>query len=331
MGLRRSDVQTGIALTGDPSIRIPQPLERLSEGETERKRTIGRLTTQALLCLVHQFVGRGFEWLLPVVLSKSTDPLWPDPGASLEKRLGFEIYGVMVRPTASMIVQKIVSCSLVHPKLFTLSPNIRIERSERASTGRHIYEFTQLDFEARYAGSDEIRRLVEDVLCEAMERLRQTAGDELSLLGRRSDLRTPRKPFKVHDREALEDELGEKWEDRLASDVKDPVWVTNTPREFYDFEGEKWDNYDLILPGYGEVLSGSRREWEYPKLVAKMRRDGVRVEDYELLLALSKAGRLKPSAGAGIGVERLIGWIVGAEHVGEVQLFPKVPGLVYDL
>jgi len=54
-------------------------------------------------------------------------------------------------------------------------------------------------------------------------------------------------------------------------------------------------------------------------------------ENYELLLELAKDGRLKPSAGAGIGVERLVTWIVGTKHLGEIQPFPKIPGTVYDL
>jgi asparaginyl-tRNA synthetase len=110
--------------------------------------------------------------------------------------------------------------------------------------------------------------------------------------------------------------------------------VTNIPREFYDFEDFEdgtWDNYDLFLPKYGEVLSGARREWEHSKLVTKMQRDSVKQENYELLLRLAREKRLKPSAGAGIGIERLVSWLVGAKHIGETQLFPKIPGLVYDL
>jgi asparaginyl-tRNA synthetase len=62
-----------------------------------------------------------------------------------------------------------------------------------------------------------------------------------------------------------------------------------------------------------------------------MERDNVRKENYSLLLRLAEEGRLKPSAGAGIGIERLVSWITGAKHVGETQLFPKIPGIVYDL
>jgi len=89
--------------------------------------------------------------------------------------------------------------------------------------------------------------------------------------------------------------------------------------------------YDLYLPRCGEVLSGSRREWEYEKILTKMQRDGVAKENYALLLRLAREHRLKPSAGVGIGVERLVRWIVGARHIGEVQPFPKIPGRVCEL
>ena len=44
-------------------------------------------------------------------------------------------------------------------------------------------------------------------------------------------------------------------------------------------------------------------------------------------LEIAKAGKLKPSAGAGIGIERLVRFIVGAKHIAEVQPFPRIPGI----
>jgi asparaginyl-tRNA synthetase len=233
-----------------------------------------------------------------------------------------------------MIIHKLVACSTTYPKFFVLSPNIRVENRERKATGRHAYEFTQIDFEIRNAGFRDVRILVEGVITGLIRHLRERAKDELLSLRRYGDLEAPTRPFVVHDRQAMLAKYGEEWETRLPGDILEPVWVTNIPREFYDFEDPlsgKWDNYDLLVPGYGEILSGARREWEYDKISRKMERDGVRKENYALLLKLAREGRLQPSAGAGIGVERLVGWIVGAEHVGEVQPFPKVPGVVYEL
>ena len=46
---------------------------------------------------------------------------------------------------------------------------------------------------------------------------------------------------------------------------------------------------------------------------------------------MAKEGRLKPTAGGGIGMERLVGWIAGVKHIAETQPFPRIPGTVHEL
>ncbi|HLN45553.1 MAG TPA: asparagine synthetase A [Candidatus Sulfotelmatobacter sp.] len=315
-------------------VELPKPLDVLSESELERKTCIGKVMTHTLRSLTSTFVDNGFQWLLPVALSQSTDPLWPDPGASIEKRIEVDIYGKTVRTTASMIIHKLVASSLAYPKLFILSPNVRIEKGERAFTGKHIYEFTQLDFEARNATSRDIFNLVEIAICTLITGLKKDMKTELTTLCRCDELKVPRKPFKIYERLDLEAKYGNDWEAGIAAEIDEPVWVTNIPREFYDYEDfktGKWDNYDLFLPKYGEVLSGAKREWEYKKILAKIERDQIRKDNYALILKLAKEGKLKPTAGGGIGMERLVAWITGAKHIGETQPFPRVPGIVNEL
>jgi asparaginyl-tRNA synthetase len=315
------------------TVELPKPLDLLSDIELDRKACIGKIMTYTLKSLTSTFVDSGYQWLLPVALSQSTDPLWPDPGASIEKRIEVDIYGKTVRTTASMIIHKLVAASLAYPKLFILSPNVRIEKGERAKTGKHIYEFTQLDFEARDATSKEIFNLVEDALCTLIAGLKKDMKNELTTLCR-DTLKAPKKPFKIYERTELEAKYGADWETALADTIDEPVWVTNIPREFYDYEDfktGKWDNYDLFLPKYGEVLSGAKREWDYKKILTKIERDQIRKENYALILKLAKDGKLKPTAGGGIGMERLVAWITGAKHIGETQPFPRVPGTVNEL
>jgi asparaginyl-tRNA synthetase len=315
-------------------IKIPKPLDQLSESEIERKSCIGKVMTYTLKKLTLQFVDRDFQWLLPVALSQSTDPLWPDPGASIEKRIEVDIYGKTVRTTTSMIIHKLIAASLAYPKLFILSPNIRIEKADRAKTGKHIYEFTQLDFEARGVSSKYVMSLVEDIICNLVTSLKRDMKDELTSLCRCDTLKPPKKPFKVYDRQELEAKYGAEWEEGISRETSAPTWVINIPREFYDFEDPKtgkWDNYDLFLPQYGEVLSGAKREWEYAKILKKIERDKINKDNYALVLKLAKQGKLKPTAGGGIGIERLVGWISGVKHIAETQPFPRVPGTVHDL
>ena len=313
---------------------LPRPLDQLSPTELDRKACIGKVMTHTLQSLTSTFIASGFQWLLPVTLSQSTDPLWPDPGASIDKRIEVDIYGKIVRTTASMIIHKLVASSLAYPKLFIISPNIRIEKAERAKTGKHIYEFTQLDFEARDATSKDVYALVEKALVALVTSVRKDLKPELEAL-RCEPLKTPKAPFKIIDKADLETKYGaETWEKGLAADISEPTWVTNIPREFYDFEDFKtgiWDNYDLFLPKFGEVLSGAKREWQYEKILKKIERDQVKKENYKLLLKLAKEGKTKPSAGAGIGLERLVGYVTGVKHVAETQPFPRVPGTVNEL
>lgn len=317
-----------------PLIEIPKPLDQLTAAELERKACIGKIMTYTLKSLTNTYVRKGFEWLLPVALSQSTDPLWPDPGASIEKRIELDIYGKPVRTTASMIIHKLVASSTVYPKLFILSPNIRIEKAERAKTGKHIYEFTQLDFEIAGAGSKDVFAVVEDAICILVKDLKHDMKSELTTLCRYSSLKVPKAPFKVLDRADLDAKYGADWEAEVSKEITEPVWITNIPREFYDYEDfktGKWDNYDLFMPQFGEVLSGAKREYEYSKMLAKLERDQVKKDNFAVVLKMAKEGRLKSTAGAGIGIERLVGWISGVKHIAECQPFPRVPGTVNEL
>ena len=66
-------------------------------------------------------------------------------------------------------------------------------------------------------------------------------------------------------------------------------------------------------------------------MLRKIERDGLRRENYEFILNLAKRGLLKPSAGAGLGVERFIAYVCGVRHVAEVQPFLRIPGIISEL
>ncbi len=306
---------------------------KLIEGlGNERKKAVFEIQTEILATTTRRLIERGFGWILPVMLSKSTDPLWPDPGASIEKKIELEIYGENVRTMQSMIVHKLVLASLGPERFFILSPNIRIEKRERAKTGWHLYEFTQLEIEIARGKMEDVFMTFEDLIKTSIAAVKGRFQNDI--LAER-DLRVPETPFKVYRRRELEEKYGKDWEKTVSEKVVDPVWVTDLPREFYDYEDEKtgtWRNYDLFLPeGYGEVISGAEREYEYEKILRKLERDGVKKQDYEFLLGLAKDGRLKPSAGAGLGIERFVAYVCGVNNVAEVQPFPRIPGMVPEL
>ncbi|MGC8652164.1 MAG: asparagine synthetase A [Candidatus Micrarchaeia archaeon] len=311
---------------------LPKPVYELSERELQELRARTEVGAEVVAYMESFMRENGFTQMMPIMLSPITDPLWPDPAAGIYKRIEVDIYGTTVRAMHSMIVHKLVAVSMLYDKLFIMSPNIRLEKPERSKTGRHLFEFSQLDFEARGATSADIRKLIEELLFKLAEHIRKSKSDQLKML--RASVPEFSIPFKVFARDELEAQYGADWEEELPKHIEEPAWITDLPREFYDFEDpvtHKWDNFDLYLPKRGELVTGAKREYEYGKMLSKMHKAGVREELYTKLLELAKAGRIKQSAGAGIGVERLVAWFTGAGHVGAVQPFPKIPGVVYPL
>ena len=216
-------------------------IENLAKQE---KAAILRLTTAILKKSVDILVGKGFNWILPVMLAKSTDPLWPDPGAGIEKRIELEIYNETVRTMQSMIIHKRVLASLGTEKFFVLSPNIRIESKNRGSTGKHLYEFTQLDLEIANGKMLDIFKLFEEIIYDSITYVTDNFIDDLKILDRK--IANPHLPFKVCKRKELEDTYGEEWENILSKREENPFWVTDIPREFYDFEDEESSRENIV-------------------------------------------------------------------------------------
>ncbi|ANF22811.1 asparagine synthetase [Thermococcus piezophilus] len=286
---------------------------------TRKIEPIMEVQTRVIEYMTRYMVDKGFKWMLPVMLSSITDPLWPDPEA--EKMLRppeIEVYGERLRLTHSMILHKQMVVAMGIDKLFILSPNIRLE-GKSADDGRHAYEFTQLDMEMAHASMDDVMSLIEGLIAGLFKEARSW--------GLEREIPRVKTPFKRFTLDEITAEFGSEEEASKAMD--EPFWITGIPREFYDREVDgQWRNYDLYLPGgYGEVSSGGEREWEYEVIVRKMKKAGISLEAFRPYLEVAKAGLLRPSAGAGIGVERLLRYMVGAEHIAEVQPFPRIPGI----
>jgi asparaginyl-tRNA synthetase len=229
----------------------------------------------------------------------------------------------------SMILHKQIIIKNGVEKFFIISPNIRLENEKRRGTGKHLFEFNQVDFEVRDAKMKDTFALMEGFMASVVRRVREACRDELKLFGR--ELTPIKGAFPVYGMQELIDAHGPDWEQTLSSESKTPFWVTSIPREFYDKADPdrpgKFLNYDLEYPqGYCEALSGGERETDFAIIMEKVRAHKLENVPYvRAFLELAKEG-LVPSAGGGFGVERLVRYLTGAPHVGDVQMFPRVPG-----
>ena len=293
-----------------------------------KKKAYARITSKMLLYTAGFFHNRGFMQLMPVILSPITDTLGPAPNSTVIKRGEIEYLGKTLALTQSMILHKQLLVHAGMERLFVISPNVRLEHPSRKASGKHLFEFSQVDFEMRRAKKEDVFSLMEDFLTGAVAHVKAVCGDDLELLGRK--LPSIRGPFPIHTTHELEGKYGADWEGAASLAAKQPFWATCHKREFYDKEDPSepghFLNYDLIYPeGFGEALSGAEREHEISAIKAKIGRHGLDESRYAAYLDFA-ANDLTPSAGGGFGFERLIRYISGAPHVGDVQMFRRVPG-----
>ncbi len=272
------------------------------------------------------FDAEGFIQLRPVMLGMSTDPLGPDPGSAVIKTGQVEYLGQNLSLMNSMILHKQVAVRETGRKIWIMSPNIRLEGAQRKETKRHLFEFTQADFEIPDAKMKDVMALVEKFYVELSQKLKDLPEwRELSI--------APfafRGPFKVYEIHEMEERYGKDWELAASKGHDQPFWVVCHKREFYDKEDPErpghYLNYDLIYPkGFGEALSGAEREHDYQRILARMGRDRLEMKIYDAYLKKAREG-FRQSAGAGFGIERLVRFLTESDHVGDVQLFRRVPG-----
>lgn len=328
-------------------IEVDTELSRLSQllqqswkfVRTEKMKAILKIQNVACDAMRAYLKSEGFIELLPPIIGPVTDP-----GIRGAKQVTFDYYGREYKVMSSAILYKQAAMSGLG-KIFFMSPNIRLEPIDSASTGRHLVEFVQLDLEIANASYFDAMTVGEELLCEAINAVRDECRKELEFLGRELPAFTP--PFrKLTYDEAVEilRKSGFKmrygveipWDgEHLLSKMMDkPFFIIDYPRGargFYDREDESRPgilrDFDLIYPeGYGESASGAEREYRYERVFARMRETGEDPRKYVWYLEMLKEG-IPPSSGFGIGVERLTRYLCGLSSVWEARLCPKLAGI----
>jgi asparaginyl-tRNA synthetase len=281
---------------------------------------------QGIVRAMHEFMFRkGLTQLMPLMLSPITDPL---NNAVVDASIPYADKRWSL--TKSMIFHK--QLALLNPaldSLYIVSPNVRLEFADRAGTGRHLFEFTQIDFEFKNKDRFYVMEFMEDLVNFVFARLNAELPE--LLLELRGELLPQYEKWPVYRTEKLEAALGPDYE-MLQSRMSDsPFWLLNHKREFYDKEDQMkpgtYFNYDLIWPeGFGEGLSGAERENNYKQLLKRMTETGANKEIFEDYLEVAKRGLLPKTAGAGFGVERMTRFICKIKDIDDVTVFPRKPG-----
>jgi asparaginyl-tRNA synthetase len=84
----------------------------------------------------------------------------------------------------------------------------------------------------------------------------------------------------------------------------------------------------LLVPNIGEITTGGSRVDDKDELVARMKEMGLKAEDYEWYIDLRRYGTV-PHAGFGLGVERLLTWMLGLANIIDAIPFPRTTRRFY--
>ncbi len=232
-------------------------------------------------------------------------------------------------------------------KVYCFGPTFRAEKSK---TRRHLMEFWMVEPEMAFATLTEIMDLAESLVAHVVERVLAVRQKELAVLERDiSKLEQIQIPFpRVTYEEAVAllkekgrsvqfgDDFGAEDETVLANSFDRPVIVHRYPsaiKAFY-MEPDPQRNdlalcVDVLAPeGYGEIIGGGQRMHDHEALRQRILDHNLPEESFRWYLDLRRFGSV-PHGGFGMGIERVVAWICGIEHVRETIPFPRMLYTLY--
>lgn len=218
-------------------------------------------------------------------------------------------------------------------------------RAEKSKTRRHLTEFWMVEPEVAFAGLDDVCDLAEAMVASIVARVVEKRGAELATLGRDAGaLAKIKAPFpRITYADALKilqakgsdiqwgGDFGGTDETILSNEFDRPVLITRYPASVKAFymapdpaQPELALCVDMLAPeGHGEIVGGGERLADYDLLLARIRENHLPQEAFEWYLDLRRYGSV-PHSGFGMGIERVVGWICGLEHVRETIPFPRM-------
>ena len=285
---------------------------------------------QSVLKAVDEFMyKRRITRILPLMMSPITDTL-NHSVEECELIYNNQKFDVM----KSMIFHKqLTMLNSDIDSLYIVSPNIRLELATRGDS-RHLFEFTQVDFEFKEGTMDFVLQFIEEIVTYIFDFVKENCIPELTRLGAGTDHLNISAPFKKYSTNEMKDKYGDDFEAEASNAATKPFFLTNHKREFYDAEDldklGTYRNYDLIWPlGFGEGLSGGEREYTIDRILLRMRELATDENVFRYYIELAKQGELFKTAGAGFGVERITRFITRQPEVSDVTLFCRKPGEDY--
>jgi asparaginyl-tRNA synthetase len=228
-------------------------------------------------------------------------------------------------------------------KTYCFGPTFRAEKSK---TRRHLTEFWMVEPEVAFAHLDDAMTLGEELVAFVVGRVLEKRRPELHTLERKiENLEKVKLPFprmsydeavKILQGKGSEIQWGGDFggtdETLLSEGSEKPLLVHRYPSQVKAFymapdpaRPEVALCVDMLAPeGYGEIIGGGERLADLALLEQRVQQEpGLPRQAFEWYLDLRRYGTV-PHSGFGMGIERVVAWICGLEHVRETIPFPRM-------
>ncbi len=249
----------------------------------------------------------------------------------------------------------IEATALALGKVYSFGPTFRAEKSK---TRRHLTEFWMIEPEVAYMDLDGDMQLAEAFLRHIVGRVLELHRLDLKTIGRDISKLEPiitpgafprlsydeahamlEKAFaegKIENPHKYGDDFGSPDETYISSQFDKPVMVHRYPAAIKAFymqpdpqDPTKALCVDVLAPeGYGEIIGGSQRVDSYDLLKQRIEDHALPLAAFQWYLDLRKYGSV-PHAGFGMGIERVVAWLCGLDHVRETIPFARTLNRIY--
>ncbi len=247
----------------------------------------------------------------------------------------------------------IEATALALGKVYSFGPTFRAEKSK---TRRHLTEFWMIEPEVAFCDLDGLMELAENFIAHIAQSVLTRRAADLTAIGRDLEkLRAIQAPFprlsydeaaamlqqaykdgQVEQLFEYGNDFGSPDETWLSSQFDRPVMVHRYPADvkaFYMQPDPANNKYalcvDVLAPeGYGEIIGGSQRVDSYDLLKRRIEAHNLPIEAFQWYLDLRRYGSV-PHAGFGMGIERVVAWLCGLDHVRETIPFARTLNRIF--
>jgi asparaginyl-tRNA synthetase len=231
-------------------------------------------------------------------------------------------------------------------KVYCIAPSFRAEKSR---TIRHLTEYWHIEGEWPFSDMNDLMSFEESLMAYVCQQAAGKCKRELEELGADiSKVASVKTPFpKMTYTEAIEllrkkgaklqwgDDLGYEDEKTLAEEFGKPFFVYDYPTAIKAFYCKTYRDrpevamsVDMLVPRIGEVSTGGAREEDKEVLIKRIKDMGLKEKDYDWYLDLRRYGTV-PHVGFGLGLERLLAWMLDLENVIDAIPFPRTTRRFY--